>query len=44
MLYSSVADIYRANEEVRARLVARVESLDESAQNYRADEAAWTVA
>ena len=44
MLYSSVADIYRANEEVRARLVARVESLDEEAQNYRADAAAWTVA
>ena len=44
MTYSSVADIYRANEEVRARLVARVESLDEAAQNFRADEAAWTVA
>ena len=44
MLYSSVADIYRANEEVRARLVARVESLYEAAQNFRADEACWTVA
>lgn len=44
MLYASVADIYRANGEVRARLVERVESLDEAAQNFRADEAAWTVA
>ena len=44
MTYSSVSDIYRANEEVRARLVARVESLDEEAQNFRPDEAAWTVA
>lgn len=44
MTYSSVADIYRANEEVRARLVARVEPLDGEAQNFRADDAAWTVA
>ena len=44
MLYSSVADIYRANDEVRARLVARVESLDDGAQNFRADEKCWTVA
>lgn len=44
MTYSSVADIYKAIEEVRARLVARVEPLDEEAQNFRPDEAAWTVA
>ena len=44
MTYSSVEDIYRAIDEVRARLVARVESLDEEAQNFRPDEAAWTVA
>ena len=44
MHYASVEDIYRANEEVRARLVARVGSLDEEAQNFRADESAWTVA
>ena len=44
MTYSSVADIYKAIEEVRARLVARVESLDEEAQNFRPGEAAWTVA
>jgi hypothetical protein len=42
--YSSVADIYRANEEVRARLIARVEALDEETQNFRAGEQAWTVA
>ena len=44
MLYSSVADIYRANEEVRARLVARVESLDGEAQSFRPEEAAWSAA
>jgi hypothetical protein len=44
MTYSSVADIYKSNEEVRARLVARVESLDEAALNFRADEAAWSAA
>lgn len=44
MTYSSVADIYKAIDEVRARLVARVESLDEEAQNFRADEKGWTVA
>jgi hypothetical protein len=44
MTYSSVADIYRANDEVRARLVARVESLDEEAQNFRKDETCWSVA
>jgi len=44
MSYSCVADIYRANDEVRARLVERVGSLDEETQNYRADEKAWTVA
>ena len=44
MTYSSVEDIYRANEEVRARLVERVQSLDEEAQNFRADEKCWTVA
>ena len=44
MLYSSVADIYRANDEVRARLVARVEPLDDGAQNFRAEEGCWTVA
>jgi hypothetical protein len=44
MTYSSVADIYRANGEVRARLVARVGPLDDAAQNFRADERAWTVA
>ena len=44
MTYSSVEDIYRAIDEVRARLVARVESLDEEAQNFRPEESAWTVA
>ena len=44
MTYSSVADIYKANEEVRARLIARVESLDEAAQNFRAGEEAWSAA
>ena len=44
MTYSSVEDIYRAIDDVRARLVARVESLDEEAQNFRADEKCWTVA
>jgi hypothetical protein len=44
MTYSSVEDIYKAIDEVRARLVARVESLDAEAQNFRADESAWTVA
>ena len=44
MTYESVEDIYRANEEVRARLVERVGSLDEEAQNFRADEKCWTVA
>ena len=44
MTYSSVADIYRANDEVRTRLVACVESLDEEAQNFRTDENCWSVA
>ena len=44
MLYSSVAEIFEANAEVRRRLVARVERLDDSAQNSRPAEGGWTVA
>jgi uncharacterized damage-inducible protein DinB len=42
--YTSVADIYAANDEVRRRLVARVENLDEARQQARAAAGGWSVA
>jgi hypothetical protein len=44
MIYNTVADIFAANDEVRARLVERAESLSEAQQNFRPNEDAWTPA
>ena len=44
MSYHTVADIFAANDEVRGRLLARVESLDEARQNFRPGADAWSAA
>jgi len=44
VLYSNIGDIFAAIDESRARLVARVESLDDSAQNFRPADGTWTAA
>jgi uncharacterized damage-inducible protein DinB len=43
-MYNSVADIFAANEEVRRKLLARVESLSEARQSERACVDGWSVA
>jgi hypothetical protein len=44
MIFNSVADIYAANDDVRGRLVARVEGLDEAQQSFRPADDAWSAA
>lgn len=44
MTYNTVADIFAANDEIRGRLVARAEGLDEAQQSFRAAEGAWSPA
>ena len=45
MMYQSIADIYNFNDEVRRRLVSRVESLSDAQHASRADaEEAWSIA
>jgi hypothetical protein len=44
MTFNSIADIYTENDAVRGRLVARIESLTEAEQQFRAHEGAWTPA
>jgi hypothetical protein len=44
MIYNSLDDIFATNEEVRRRLVARVESLGDAERDARASEDGWSVA
>jgi uncharacterized damage-inducible protein DinB len=44
MIYNSVADIFAANDEIRRRLIARVEGLGEDRHEARASEGGWSVA
>lgn len=44
MIYQSISDIYADNETVRRRITARIETLSEAQQTFRATEGAWTVA
>jgi hypothetical protein len=44
MIYNSVADIFAANDDVRGRLVARVEGLAETQQSFRPAADAWSAA
>ena len=44
MSYHTVADIFAANDEVRSRLVARVENLSEAQQEFRPGADAWSAA
>jgi hypothetical protein len=44
MIYNNVDDIFTTNEEVRRKLVARVESLCDAERDARASEDGWSVA
>ena len=44
MIYNNVGDIFAANDDIRERLRARVESLDERRRSHRPDAGAWSVA
>jgi hypothetical protein len=44
MIYNSVDDIFTTNEEVRRRLVARVESLCDAERDARASDDGWSIA
>ncbi|MDT7540718.1 MAG: hypothetical protein QOE33_622 [Acidobacteriota bacterium] len=44
MIYNNVDDIFTMNEDVRRRLVARVESLGDAEQGARASDDGWSVA
>jgi len=42
MIYTSVADIYKAIDETRERIYRRVESLNDEQANARPDANAWS--
>ncbi len=42
MIYNSIADIYAANDDIRRRLVERVEGLRAAQLGYRAQAGAWS--
>jgi uncharacterized damage-inducible protein DinB len=44
MIYNSVGDIFAANDEIRERIRARVESLDEKQRSFHPDAGTWSVA
>jgi hypothetical protein len=44
MIYNTVGDIYAANDDIRRRIVASVEGLDEEQQSFRPEAGAWSVA
>ncbi len=44
MVYHSVAEIFVANDEMRCRLVNRLEGLNDAQQNFRATDEAWSIA
>jgi uncharacterized damage-inducible protein DinB len=44
MTYDSIADVFAANEEVRRRLVARVEGLSEEQREARGADGGWSAA
>lgn len=44
MIYNSVADIFAANEDVRRRLLARVESAGDERKSVGAHDGGWSVA
>jgi DinB superfamily len=44
MIYHSIADIFAANDDVRQRLVERVEGLSETEQHFRPAAGAWSAA
>ncbi len=44
MIYNNIADIYTANDNVRCRLVERVEGLNEAQLKYRPQDGAWSAA
>ena len=44
MIYNTVGDIFAANDEIRRRIVTRVETLDERQRSFRSAEGAWSVA
>ncbi len=43
MIYHSVAEIFSANDELRRRLVNRLEGLNDAQQNFRASNGAWSI-
>lgn len=44
MIYQTIADIFETNDEVRSRLTARVENLDDAQAKMRAGTDSWSVA
>jgi DinB superfamily len=44
MIYNTVGDIFAANDDIRRRIVARVEGLDERQWSFRSADGAWSVA
>ncbi len=44
MIYHSVAEILAANDEMRRRLVNRLEGLNDAELNFRASDDAWSIA
>jgi hypothetical protein len=44
MIYNTVEDIFAANDDVRRRILARVEGLGDAAHGARPAEGAWSVA
>ena len=44
MIYNTVGDIYAANDDIRRRIVARVERIAEEQRSFRPAEGAWSVA
>jgi len=44
MIYHSIAEIFAANDEMRRRLINRLEGLNDAEQNFHASNEAWSIA
>ncbi len=44
MIYTSIAEIFAAMDDVRERLRRRVENLNDAQQNFRASDGTWSIA